>query len=100
VCPRIVLEFEYRDIAVGGSAGEEAADLMGRPGDDVDGSGMQGDFVDLLPGRRLFAPDDDLAVVRGGCEDVAVLGVRPCDTPYRALVSIVLSVPGTCSAWR
>jgi hypothetical protein len=66
----------------------------------VDGGGMQGNFVDLLPGRRLLAPDDDLAVVRGGCEDVAVLRVRPCDTPYRALVSVVLSVPGTCSMWR
>jgi hypothetical protein len=52
---------------------------------------VQGDFVDLLPGRRLFAPDDDFAVVRGGCEDIAVLGMRPRDTPYRAFVSVMLS---------
>jgi hypothetical protein len=63
VCPRIVLELEDRDVAVRGGTCEEAAGLVGRPGDEVDRGGVQGDFVDLLPGGRLLAPDDDLAVV-------------------------------------
>jgi hypothetical protein len=46
-----------------------------RPGDEVDGRGVQGYFVDLRPLVAGLAPDEDLAVVRGGSEDVAVLGV-------------------------
>jgi len=57
-----------------------------RPSDEVDGGGVQGDFVDLLPGGGLFAPDDDFAVVRRGCEDVAVLRMRPCYAPNRAFM--------------
>lgn len=36
---------------------------MRRPGDVVDGRGVECDIVDLLPGAVLFAPDEDLAVV-------------------------------------
>jgi hypothetical protein len=64
MCPGVVLELENRDIAVGGSACEEAARFVGCPCDKVYGSGVQGDFVYLLPAVGLFAPDDDLAVVR------------------------------------
>jgi hypothetical protein len=63
VCPRIVFELEDRDVAVRRSTGEKAAGFMWRPGDDVDRGGVEGDFVDLLPCRRLLAPDDDFAVV-------------------------------------
>jgi hypothetical protein len=91
VRPGVVLELEHRHVAVGGGAGEQAAGLVGRPGDDVDRGRVQGDFVDLLPGGRLLAPDDDLAVVRRRGEDVAVLGMRPCHAPYGAFVSAALS---------
>ena len=64
VCPVGVLELEDRDVAVRGSACEEAAGLVRRPGDVVDGCGVERDVVDLLPGAALLAPDDDLAVVR------------------------------------
>lgn len=59
---------------------------MGCPGDEVDGGGVQGDFVDLLPGRGLLAPDDDFAVVRRRGEDVAVLWVCPCYAPNCTLM--------------
>lgn len=36
---------------------------------------MKGEVVDSLPLAVLFAPDEDLAVIRGRCEDGAVLGV-------------------------
>lgn len=90
MCPGIVLELKYRDVAVRGSTSEEAASFVWRPGDDVDRGGVEGDFVDLLPGRRLLAPDDDLAVVRGGCEDISVLWMRPCYAPHWAFVSSIL----------
>jgi hypothetical protein len=72
---------------------------VGRPGDNVDRGRVQSDFVDLLPGRRLLAPDDDLAVVRRGGEDVAVLGMRPSDTPYGAFVSAALSTARSSSVF-
>jgi hypothetical protein len=40
-------------------------------------------------GRR-FAPYVDLAVVGGGCEEDAVFGVGPGDTPDGAFVAVVL----------
>jgi hypothetical protein len=97
VCPVVVLELEYRDVAVGGGAGEEATGFVRCPGDKVDRRGVQGDVVDFLPGRGLFPPDKDLAVVRAGCEDVAVLWVCPCYAPYGALVSSKPSA--TASPW-
>jgi hypothetical protein len=72
---------------------------VGRPGDNVDRGRVQRDFVDLLPGRRLLAPDDDLAVVRRGGEDVAVLGMSPCDTPYGTFVSAALSTARSSSVF-
>ena len=36
---------------------------------------MEVEVGDFGPLRRLLAPDEDLAVVGGGCEDVAVFGV-------------------------
>jgi hypothetical protein len=88
LCPRVVLELEHRDVAVGGGACEQAARLVGRPGDKVDRGGVEGDFVDLLPGGRLLAPNDDFAVVGRGCEDVAVFWMRPGDAPNCAFVSV------------
>jgi hypothetical protein len=60
---------------------------MRGPRNKVDGSRVYGDFVDLLPGVGLFAPDEDLAVVGTGGEDVAVLGMCPCYAPDGAFVS-------------
>jgi hypothetical protein len=68
-----------------------------RPGDEVDRGGVESDFVDLLPGGRLLAPDDDFAVIGRGCEDVAVFRMRPGDAPYGAFVSVDLSTPRTSS---
>jgi hypothetical protein len=68
---------------------------VGSPGDKVYGSGVEGYFVDLLPGVGLLAPDEDLAVVGTGCKDVAVLGMCPCDAPDSAFVSTSLSMPDT-----
>lgn len=36
----------------------------------------------------LLLPNEDLAIVAGGCEDVAVLGVGPRDAPDGALVAL------------
>lgn len=52
---------------------------------------MEGNLVDFLPCAGLFAPDEDLAVIRGGGEDVAVLGMCPCYTPYCAFMAAMLS---------
>lgn len=65
VCPGIVLEFEDRDVTVRGGACEEAARLMRCPGDEVYRCCVESDFINLLPGGRLFAPDEDLAVIGG-----------------------------------
>ena len=62
----VVLEFENADIAVGGSACEETSGLMGGPSNDVDGSFVEGEIVNSLPGVVLGAllfPDEDFAVV-------------------------------------
>ncbi len=67
---------------------------MRRPGDVVDGCGVERDVVDLLPGATLFAPNEDLAIVRRRSENVAILGVRPSYTPYSALMTAKLST--TC----
>jgi hypothetical protein len=67
------------------------------PGDVVDRCSVERNVVDLLPGTALFAPDEDLAVVGGRCENVAVLGVRPRYTPYSTLVSVKLST--TCHVY-
>lgn len=60
---------------------------MGRPGDYVDGCGVQREIEDFGPGVALLAPDEDFAVVRGGGEDVAVFGVCPGDGPDCSFVS-------------
>lgn len=64
VCPVVVFELEDRNVAVRGSASEETAGLMRRPGDVVYGGGVERDIVDLLPGAALLAPYEDLAVIR------------------------------------
>jgi hypothetical protein len=94
VRPVIVLELENRNVAVRGSASEEAAGLVGSPSDVVDRSGVERNIVDLLPGAALFAPNEDLAVVGGRCENVAIFGMRPGYTPYSTLMSVKLST--TC----
>ena len=52
---------------------------------------MQREVVDALPRcgllGALFLPDKDLAVIASRCEDVAVLGMGPCNTPDGSLVS-------------
>jgi hypothetical protein len=74
----VVLEAEHADAAVGAGGGQVAAGLGRRPGDQVDRGGVQGELVDALPlVLRLLAPDQDAAVVGGGCEDGAVFGVGP-----------------------
>jgi hypothetical protein len=49
---------------------------------------VQGKVEDLLPLVGLLAPDEDLAVVAGRGQDVAVLGVCPRDAPDGALVAL------------
>ena len=88
MCPVVVLEFEDRDVAVGRCASEQAACLVGRPCDEVDRGGVEGDLIYLLPAVGLLAPDEDLAVVRGGSENVAVLGVRPRYAPDSTFVPV------------
>lgn len=63
---------------------------MGSPGDDIDRRLMQGEVVDALPlavRGALLLPDEDLAIVSGRREDVAVLGMRPRDAPDSAVVA-------------
>lgn len=88
----VVLELEDRDVAVRGRAGQQAARLVGRPRDDVDRGLVQRKVEDLLPRALLLAPDEDLAVVAGRGENVAVFGVCPGYAPDRALVPDVSRV--------
>ena len=83
----VVLELEDGDVAVGAGAGKQTAGFVGRPGDYVDGGGVQGEVEDAGPGVALLAPDEDFAVVGRGGEDVAVLWMRPGDGPDCAFVS-------------
>jgi len=90
VLERVVLEAEHADAAVGAGGGQVAAGLWRRPGDQVDRGGVQGELVDALPlVLRLLAPDEDAAVVGGGCEDGAVFGVGPRNAPDGAFMAVV-----------
>jgi hypothetical protein len=60
---------------------------MGCPCNEVDRGSVESDLIYLLPAVGLFAPDEDLAVVRGRSEDIAVLGVCPCYAPDSTFVS-------------
>lgn len=65
-----------------------AADFGRRPGNEVDGGGVQREFVDALPlVCGLFAPDEDAAVVGGGGEDGAIFRVGPGEGPDGAFVA-------------
>ena len=59
------------------------AEFVRGPRDGVDARGVQREVDQSRPLRGVaasrFAPDDDLAIVRGGCEDGAEFGVRPCE---------------------
>lgn len=87
----VVVEGEHADVGVGGCGSEMTARFLWGPGDEVDGGGVEGEFVDALPGARLLAPDEDAAVVGGGGEDGAEFGVRPGDAPHGAFVADVIS---------
>jgi hypothetical protein len=88
----LVLELEDGDVAVGRGACEQTAGLMRRPGDDVDRGLVQREVVDALPlGRLLVAlllPNEDLAVIACGGEDVAVLGMGPCYAPDGTFMAV------------
>ena len=79
VAPGAVAELENRDVAVRGGARENAARVVRCPGNEVHGRRVQLRHVHPLPLAGLLAPDEDLAVVAGRREDVAVLGVRLVD---------------------
>lgn len=86
----IVFELEDADVAIRRCAGEEAACLVGRPGDNVDRGLVQREVVDSLPLAvlgTLFLPDKDLAIVTGRCQDITILGVCPGDAPYSTFVT-------------
>lgn len=85
VGPIVVTELENADMAIGRGTGKETTTLMRGPRYHVDGSGVEGEVEDLSPCAAtdggsgilgLFAPDQNLAVVGGGCQDGAELGVR------------------------
>ena len=72
-------------MSVGRGASEEASALVRSPGHHIHGSCVKGEVEDLGPraaaggrGRvlMLFAPDEDLAIVGGRCENCAEFGVR------------------------
>lgn len=83
----VVLEGKDTDIAVTARGCQVTASFRRRPGDNVDGGGVEGEFVDALPLCILLAPDQDAAVVGGGCEDGAVFGVCPRDAPDCSFVT-------------
>lgn len=82
----VVFEAQHADFAVTARGGEMTSRLRGRPGHEVDRSGVEGEFVDALPGAVLFAPDEDATVVGGRGEDGAVFGMGPGDTPDGAFM--------------
>jgi hypothetical protein len=59
----VVLELQHGHVAVGRGAGEQAAGLVGCPGERVDRGRVQREVVDARPLRVGLAPDEDLAVV-------------------------------------
>jgi hypothetical protein len=84
VGPRIVPELKDADMTIGRSAGKEASALVRGPRYHVHRRGVKGEIEDLGPraaasrrGRvlQLFPPDQDLAIVRGGGQNCAKLGV-------------------------
>lgn len=84
VGPSIVPELKDTDVTVGRSTGKEASALVRGPGYHVHRRGVKGEIEDLGPraaasrrGRvlRLFPPDQDLAIVGGGGQNRAKLGV-------------------------
>ena len=56
-------ELEDGDLAVGRGTGQQAAQLMRRPGNEVDGCGVECEGGDAGPLRGGFAPDEDPGVV-------------------------------------
>jgi hypothetical protein len=95
----VVLEREDGDCPVGTCSGEVASRFGGRPGDEVDGGGVDCEFVDALPGGVLFAVDEDAAVVGGRGEDGAVFGVCPGEGPDGAFVSALYRVNNVGLDW-
>lgn len=83
----VVFKAQHADFSITARGGQVAASFGGRPGDEVDGGGVEGEFVDALPRAVLFAPDEDAAVVGGGGEDGAVFGVGPGHTPHGSLMA-------------
>lgn len=84
----VVLEGQNADVAVATRSCQVTAGLWRRPGDEVDGGGVEGEFVDALPLIVLFPPDQDAAVVGARSEDGAILGMCPGNRPDRSLVSL------------
>ena len=72
----VVKEGDDGDVAVGGSCGKVASWLGGRPGDQVDRCGVVGELIDSLPLAVLLSPDEDSAVVGGGCKDGTIFWMR------------------------
>jgi hypothetical protein len=88
VVPGVVFEFKDRYIPIGARACQEAARFVRRPGDYIYGCCVEGKIEDAGPGVALFAPYEDFAVVRGGCEDVTEFRMCPGDGPDCSFVSI------------
>lgn len=73
--PIALLELQHGDLTIGAGAGEKTAGFVRRPGHDVDGSCVECEAGNDLPGRGRascmcrcgggFAPDLHGAVVRG-----------------------------------
>jgi hypothetical protein len=84
VSPGIIPELKDTDVTVGRCASQEASALMRSPRYHVYGSGVKREIEDFGPGAaaggggrvlRLLAPDQDLAIVRGGGQNRAEFGV-------------------------
>ena len=61
---------------------------MWGPGDNVDRGGVEGEVEDALPLIALLAPDENLAVVACGSQDITVLGVSPGNAPDCSFVTM------------